>query len=149
YEIQEVWGGSQFPWGNNFLPDPYPPASGGKITDFTTTVNWFNATLLFYHYPDFGDSSDEAGYISAPGRFPLDKTTILSPNGEAWMDIAANMMETTEFTTDRGFYNFCDYSIFRPDLGDFKDPACNYTNPQTGISYQGVLRARSLPTSGW
>jgi hypothetical protein len=47
-----------------------------------------------YQFPEATSSDDDTPTIGAPGRFPLDMTAVKSENGEGWLDIAGNMLES-------------------------------------------------------
>ncbi len=142
---QEVWGSQRYPWGATF---PYV----SKGNDFTTTVNYLNDNgEFFYAFPAFPDASnndDEAAYISAPGRFAVDKTTAVSSSGDHWMDFGADQMEMSAVDTSLGNGDlFCDYAT-----GTRTDAACNYnTTDGNGnvTTHTGELRSMGLPQSHW
>ncbi len=136
-EYATVWGGDAYPWG-----DTRYPTSGVTNAQYETTVNWGNAIpaspVWFYRFPDFGNGFDTAGYIAAPGRFPLDLTALRTASDEGWIDVGANLMEMTEVEAGTG--NFCDYSVRA--AGEVFDPVCNFTD-SGGTAQQGVLRVAS------
>ena len=146
----EAWGTSQYPWGPNMVPDPYP--TNTPVQDFTTTVNYFNNTELFYHFPDYSGSQnhdDNSGYISAPGRFVLDVTAASSANGDHWYDLGADMMEFAATVDSDGVgAPFCDYS----GLAGTTTASCDYTTTDSNnvkTVHHGLLRSSGLPTSEW
>jgi hypothetical protein len=141
-----LWGGEQYPWGSSFWPNPYPTS---HVQDFTTTVNYFNNTELFYHFPDYSSSTnhnDNSGYISAPGRFALDATSATSANGESWMDVGADMMELAATSGNAVGSPFCDYSGLG---GGNVSSQCNYTDGSGNYHSNGILRSQGLPVSQW
>lgn len=145
-EVNQAWGPQNYPWGTTTFTFPVSP--GGGAYQYEQTANYFNnrnnATFpgFFYHFPDYGDAYDVSGYIAAPGRFILDKTTAMSANGESWMDLGANVMELVKAPAS-GSVRFCDFSITNgpgdvPDLAKCSDG---------GVA--GVERATGLPNVGW
>jgi hypothetical protein len=144
-EVDEAWGTNDYPWGTTF---GFPVSPGGGAYQYEATVNYFNSRNdatnpgLFYHFPGYGDAYDLSGYIAAPGRFILDKTTKTSANGESWLDLGANVMELVKSPASGGA-NFCDFSIVNgpgdvPNLAKCSDG---------GVA--GVERAVNLPNVGW
>ena len=148
-EIDEVWGAEDYPWGATF---GYPVSPGGGMYQYELTANYFNNRAsaagpgpgLFYHFPDYGNAYDEAGYIAAPGRFILDKTTSMSANGEHWMDLGANLMELTQYTSEFT-RDFCDFSITNAP-GDNLLPTCT---GGPGNAQTGVVRKAAMPVAHW
>ena len=147
-EQSEAWGTQQYPWGPTFLPNPYPMST--PVVDFTTTVNYFNNTELFYHFPDYSTTqnhNDNSGYISAPGRFKLDSTKLTSADGEHWMDLGADMMEFAATDPADGLGDlFCDYS---GEGGGAVSAKCDYKDGNGKEHTDGILRSNGLPTSEW
>ena len=122
----------------------------GVVNYETETVNWGNAVpgqeQFFYHFPNYGDANDTMGYIAAPGRFPLDLTTLRTAANEGWVDVGANLMEMTEAEPANNI--FCDYSVQGP--GEVTSTSCAYTEPSTGVVQYGVLRVTTgLGRSVW
>lgn len=143
-EFAAVWGAQAYPWGATRYP------TVGVANYETDTVNWGNAVpgqeQFFYHFPDYGNANDTMGYIAAPGRFPLDITSLRTAANEGWMDIGANLMEMTEAEPANSL--FCDYSVQGP--GEVTSTSCAYTEPSTGVVQYGVLRVASgLGRSVW
>ncbi|MEA2747980.1 MAG: hypothetical protein QOI41_2123 [Myxococcales bacterium] len=141
-EMNEAWGTANYPWGTATFTFPLDNAHQGPY-GWEATANYFNKNnFFFYHFPDYGDGADEAGYIAAPGRFILDKTTNVSANGESWLDLGANVMEMARYRA--GNNTFCDFSITNAP-GDVTTTACKDTD--TGAL--GVIRKTGLPSSAW
>ena len=143
-EMNEAYGGANYPWGTSTFTFPLDNQHQGAY-GWEATANYFNKNnFFFYHFPDYGDGADEAGYIAAPGRFILDKTVNVSANGESWMDMGANVMELTRFRSPQAGNNtFCDFSITNAP-GDVPDlTKCN----DGGVA--GVVRKTGLPSTVW
>jgi hypothetical protein len=143
-EMNEAWGATAYPWGTATFGFPLDNMHQGPY-QYEQTANYFNnAGFYFYHYPDFGDGADLAGFIAAPGRFILDRTAQMSANAEHWMDLGANVMELTRFRTPAvGNDTFCDFSITNAP-GDVPNLAvCN----DGGVA--GVVRKVSMPSTVW
>ena len=144
-EMSEAYGATNYPWGTATFTFPLDSAHQGAY-GWEATANYFNKNnFFFYHFPDYGDAADEAGYIAAPGRFILDKTKNTSASGESWMDMGANVMELTRFRSpvQSGNNTFCDFSITNGP-GDVPDLAkCN----DGGVA--GVVRKTGLPNTVW
>jgi hypothetical protein len=144
-EMNEAYGATNYPWGTATFGFPLDGAHQGAY-GWEATANYFNKNnFFFYHFPDYGDGADEAGYIAAPGRFILDKTKNTSANGESWMDMGANVMELTRFRSpvQAGNNTFCDFSITNGP-GDVPDiTKCN----DGGVA--GVVRKTGLPSTVW
>ncbi len=145
-EYATLWGGDAYPWG----PTRYLTLG---VTNYELTVNWGNAIpckvpdqgQYFYRYPGYGDGFDVAGYIAAPGRFPLDLTALRTDADEGWRDVGANLMEMTEAEPGNG--TFCDFGP--RGAGDVLSASCIYNNPD-GTTENGVLRlASGLGRSVW
>ncbi len=123
-EMFEAWGPNTYPWNTATYSFPLPPSGGQTYED---TANYWNNQFSFYGYPGFGDARDLAGLIAAPGRFIKDKTARTSANGEAWLDLGANLMEMTRAIPGgvpglpgyspgaaQGSTTFCDFSLGGP-----------------------------------
>jgi hypothetical protein len=137
-EMNDAWGATNYPWGTATYTFPTNP--GGGAYQYEQTANYYNNSVFFYHYPDYGNGADLAGYIAAPGRFILDATANKFA-GESWMDLGANVMELTHYGT--GNNRFCDFSVTNGP-GDVPDlTLCN----DGGVA--GVVRATGLPNVVW
>ncbi len=140
-EYDQVWGTQQYPWGPNFDETTVPRLTPLRPTpmsapDWTQTVNYANKSFYavpaalgggvreFFPGPGFANGLDDATGIAEPGRFPLDKTSIASANGERWYDIAANLMELTSLPdSGTGTDTFCDFSSGDRSGGDTLSPS--------------------------
>ncbi len=155
-EFRDAWGATNYPWGTaaftfksrkTDLIAAFPAEPDATL--YEKTVNWFNndPAARWYHFPGYGDPADLSGYISAPGRFPLDITTKRAANGQGWMDLGANMMEISAIQAG-GSDRFCDYSVTNGP-GDVVNPAaCTFT--ANGQTTYGVLRkANGVQTAYW
>ena len=164
-EVAEAWGGNHYPFAAPYqttMPtSQFGAGLGGVTYGFEQILtNYFNNspapnTGLWYHFPDFaasgaGDSSDESGYIAAPGRFILDKTANTSGNGQAWMDMGSNVMELTRYLPGiSGHQYFCDWTVFDPVAGDVQDANNCADNAKQHGGTPGVVRASGLPNAQW
>jgi hypothetical protein len=115
-------------------------------------VNWGNnlEKAYFYAYPAFagaGALADSAGQIAAPGRFPLDLTTLrTAAANEGWNDVGANLMEMA--ATEGGSNSFCDFANQAP--GETLSASCQYSAGGGAPTQLGVLRrANGVATSVW
>jgi hypothetical protein len=143
-EMNEAWGATNYPWGTSTFTFPLDNAHQGQY-GYEATANYFNNNNFFwYHFPDYGDGADVAGYIAAPGRFILDKTVQVSANSESWMDLGANVLELTRIRKPASGNNtFCDFSITNAP-GDVPNLAvCN----DAGTA--GVVRKTGIPNTVW
>jgi hypothetical protein len=152
-EDMSAWNNATtYPWGNtwdatySFTAPTHPRTSAAGI-DYETAVNFNNNSYYFYHYPGYAVSDpppgtgyyDLTGYISAPGRFPLDLTALKSANGDGWYDLAANMMEVVQYDATLGTGTFCDQS----NISDLTPSAttCN-DGSKYGASRGTIQRAK-------
>jgi len=153
-QITAIWGAGSWPWASpgGVSSVPIPSAKNQFTNAIAQTIDNFDDEYAFYAYPAYPDSfNDEvAGYISAPGRYLLDKTANLSPSftgTEGWHDVGANMMEMEASAgTGKGTGKFCDYTgILGP--GDVLDatncPAIKAMGPV------GVLRSSTMSSIAW
>jgi hypothetical protein len=187
-EHELVWDGgtggtNTYPWGDAFLPSPYPGTGTLTYPNNTLlqgvayqpatahTVDWYNSNLGsatqpiggFYFYPSdpltsplsappsIASGLDYSPLIAAPGRFFLDRTSLLtsSGTGEGWQDLGANMIEMSELTVFTGTDSFCDES---GQLGTGESYNCNCPGNSctptacngAGV-HCGVTRATNFP----
>jgi hypothetical protein len=99
---------------------------------------------VFYEWPRGTNRSlDNSPLIAAPGRFPMDATA-LKREGESWMDLYANMAETTGDFVASSEADFCDLSSGAAGPGD---EACTRKDPgPPEVTVPGV-RYRNIPTT--
>ena len=148
----------------NFVPGTPHYASGNAGLDAVDiTMNWNNNSFAnnagnFYFYPNGGtgptDEPDSIGsgldfspFIAAPGRFYRDTTAIVSPSGDGWQDLGANMLEITS-TGEGGSSVFCDCSTGGQST---KAAACPNACPNTSpVTYGVVMNAGTgFPSVKW
>ena len=112
------------PTGKYLWCNGNPPA--GPYTGYPSsagTGGWAcqNASLpnngVFYAFPAvYNTTDDQTPWVGAPGRFPYDRSTRVSPvGGEAWADLMGSLAEYTgDFNATGGFYpdghEMCDFS---------------------------------------
>jgi hypothetical protein len=148
----------------NFVPGTPNYASGNAgLNAVDITMNWNNNGFAnnagnFYFYPNggtgpadepasVGSGLDFSPFIAAPGRFYLDTTAIVSPSGDGWQDLGANMLELTS-TGEGGSHVFCDCSSGGQST---KAAACPNACPNTSPVTYGVVMngGTGFPSVRW
>jgi len=133
------------------------------------TVDWYNSNLGsatqpiggFYYYPSnplgtpldapasIASGLDYTPLTAAPGRFFLDRTSLLS-GSDGWQDLGANMIEMSEMTVFTGTNAFCDESgqLGTGESFNCNCPAAGCTNTACGANgvHCGITRATDFPT---
>ena len=158
-DYQQVWGQNPqpvgattvyVPWASILAPGEFNWRNGQNGT-FDCIAGWpgcvpkdtWPPQQIFYQYPaGVASANDASGLISAPGRFANDVTAITSASGEAWHDIAGNLMEAAWPTAPgavapgaNAVQDVCDVSA-APGFGE---TACVRRGNNGVLRYSGAL----------
>lgn len=111
----DAWGEYLFPWGPLDIARPNYNFCNGRPGDGGNGFACSDTSLgdggVFYRFPlGVDEARDVTSRIAAPGRFVRDATSV-TVKGEAWMDLFANLAETTgDFDFSGPPIDFCDFS---------------------------------------
>lgn len=107
-DYKEIWGTkdvlvgttpTMIPWATTLAIGEFNFRNGarGQTCAKLNIVGWpgcVDDQPYFYEQPAATSADDDTPTIAAPGRFPKDITEIRSQNGEGWMDVGGNMLES-------------------------------------------------------